>query len=130
MLCGLSGRDGTDEVDCYRATNLPEDIFTPRRLETTTFGVVGDPEATEVTPITTAFDTTSAAGPQPEVTTTQDPACTTEGNSSESNSSEGNSSERNTTESYNMDTTSEVVTTPPVTSEPGIGAGRLVRELV
>ena len=121
-LCGLSGRDGTDEVDCYRATNLPEDIFTPRRLETTTFRVVGDPEATEVTP---AFDTTSAAGPQPEVTTTQDPACTTEGNSSESNSSE-----RNTTESYNMDTTSEVVTTPPVTSEPGIGAGRLVRELV
>jgi hypothetical protein len=71
-------RDGTDEIECYR---VPDDLLPIRPFETTTFGTVYDPEKTSIsqTSSTSPVDIPSETTP-PGITTTIDPACTTERN--------------------------------------------------
>jgi hypothetical protein len=71
-------RDGTDEIECYR---VQDDLLPIRPFETTTFATVYDPEKTTISQASSASpaDIPSETA-SPGITTTLDPACTTESN--------------------------------------------------
>ncbi len=94
-------RDGTDEIECYR---VPDDLLPIRPFETTTFGSILDPEKTSssASAVDISSETTS-----PGITTTLDPACTTESN----NNTDGESATI-------VSVTTEAVATGTFTTDP------------
>ncbi len=105
-ICACFLRDGTDEIECYR---VPDDLLPIRPFETTTFGTILDPEKTtfsqppSASPVDIPSQTTS-----PGITTTLDPACTTE---SSNNNTDGESA-------TTVSATTEAVATATFITDP------------